>query len=31
MQRRGEWWITVVGDVPPETLRVFAEELRRAK
>ncbi len=29
--RRGEWWITVVGDVPASTLRVFASGLERKK
>lgn len=31
MHRRGEHWVTVVGDVPPATLKLFAEalELRR--
>ena len=31
MQRQGEWWITVVGDVPTATLRAFATELERAR
>ena len=31
MQRHGEWWITVVGDVPPGTLRLFAGALERRK
>ncbi|HWH80701.1 MAG TPA: MucB/RseB C-terminal domain-containing protein [Burkholderiaceae bacterium] len=32
MQQQGDWWVTVVGDVPPATLRVFASGLeRRAK
>ncbi len=30
-QRRGDWWITVVGDVPPSTLRQFAQALERRK
>ena len=29
MQRQGDWWITVLGDVPPATLRVFAKGLER--
>ena len=29
MQRRGNWWVTVVGDVPPATLRMFANSLER--
>lgn len=28
-QRRGEHWLTVVGDVPPATLRQFAESVQR--
>ena len=28
-QRRGLHWITVMGDVPPATLRAFADALRR--
>jgi sigma-E factor negative regulatory protein RseB len=31
VQRRGDWWITVVGDVPPSTLRQFAQALERHK
>ena len=31
MQRQGDWWITVVGDVPPATLRLFANGLERRK
>ena len=31
MQRHGEWWVTVVGDVPPGTLRLFANGLERKK
>ena len=31
MQQQGDWWITVVGDVPPATLRVFAKGLERSK
>ncbi len=29
MQRRGEHWVTVVGDVPAPTLRLFAEAVER--
>ena len=31
MQRRGDWWITAVGDVPAATLRAFANGLERKK
>lgn len=31
MQRQGDWWVTVVGDVPPATLRLFVKSLERAK
>jgi sigma-E factor negative regulatory protein RseB len=31
MQRHGDWWVTVVGDVPPVTLRAFANGLERKK
>jgi sigma-E factor negative regulatory protein RseB len=31
MRRHGEWWVTVVGDVPPGTLRLFAGALERKK
>jgi sigma-E factor negative regulatory protein RseB len=31
MRRQGEWWITVVGDVPAATLRSFAVGLERKK
>ncbi|WP_328577465.1 MucB/RseB C-terminal domain-containing protein [Ideonella sp. BN130291] len=31
MQRQGEWWITVVGDVPTSTLKQFAGALERRK
>ena len=31
MQRHGQWWVTVVGDVPPDTLRVFANGLERSR
>jgi sigma-E factor negative regulatory protein RseB len=29
MRRHGQWWITVVGDVPADTLRAFANGLER--
>lgn len=31
MLRRGDWWITVVGDVPTATLKQFAAALERRK
>ncbi len=31
MQRRGEHWFTVVGDVPAPTLRLFAEAIERRR
>lgn len=31
MQQQGDWWVTVVGDVPPATLRMFAKGLERSK
>jgi len=31
MQQKGDWWITVVGDAPAATLRVFAKGLERLK
>ena len=31
MQQQGEWWVTVVGDVPATTLRAFAKGLERLK
>jgi sigma-E factor negative regulatory protein RseB len=31
MRRQGDWWITVVGDVPTATLRAFAVALERRK
>jgi sigma-E factor negative regulatory protein RseB len=31
MLQQGDWWITVVGDVPPATLRMFAKALERSK
>jgi sigma-E factor negative regulatory protein RseB len=30
-RRNSDWWITVVGDVPPTTLRQFAQALERRK
>jgi sigma-E factor negative regulatory protein RseB len=30
-QRRGEHWITVMGDVPSATLKAFAEALERRR
>ena len=30
-QRSGEWWVTVVGDTPVATLRMFAAALERKK
>lgn len=29
MMRRGDWWFTVVGDVPPNALRLFANAIER--
>ena len=29
MQQQGDWWVTVIGDVPPATLRQFAKGLER--
>jgi sigma-E factor negative regulatory protein RseB len=29
MRRQGDWWITVLGDVPAETLRQFASAMER--
>jgi sigma-E factor negative regulatory protein RseB len=31
MRRHGEWWITVVGDVPIATLKMFASALERRR
>jgi sigma-E factor negative regulatory protein RseB len=31
MQQQGDWWVTVVGEVPAATLRVFAKALERVK
>jgi sigma-E factor negative regulatory protein RseB len=30
-QRQGDWWVTVVGDTPPATLKSFASSLERKK
>ena len=30
-ERQGDWWITVVGDTPPATLRMFVAALERKK
>ncbi|HEY2190580.1 MAG TPA: MucB/RseB C-terminal domain-containing protein [Caldimonas sp.] len=30
-QRQGDWWVTVVGDTPPATLRMFAAALERKR
>ncbi len=30
-RRLGDWWITVVGDTPPATLKLFAASLERKK
>ena len=30
-QRQGDWWVTVVGDTPPATLKTFAAALERKK
>jgi sigma-E factor negative regulatory protein RseB len=30
MRRHGDWWITVLGDVPPLTLHTFADALQRS-
>jgi sigma-E factor negative regulatory protein RseB len=30
-QRQGDWWVTVVGDTPPATLKMFAAALERRK
>jgi sigma-E factor negative regulatory protein RseB len=31
MTRRGDWWITTVGDVPQETLKLFTEAVDRRR
>ncbi|HZY20319.1 MAG TPA: MucB/RseB C-terminal domain-containing protein [Ramlibacter sp.] len=30
-RRMDEWWLTVVGEVPPQTLKAFAQSLERRK
>ena len=30
-QRQGDWWVTVIGDTPPATLRMFAAALERRR
>ena len=30
-QRQGDWWVTVIGDTPPTTLKAFAAALERKK
>lgn len=30
-QRQGDWWVTVVGDTPPATLKMFAGALERRR
>jgi sigma-E factor negative regulatory protein RseB len=30
MLQQGDWWVTVLGDVPPATLRLFAKALERS-
>jgi len=31
MRRQGDWWFTVVGDVPAATLKAFASGLERRR
>jgi len=31
MQQQGDWWVTLIGDVPPSTLRLFAKGLERSR
>ncbi len=31
MLQQGDWWVTVLGDVPPGTLRLFAKGLERSR
>jgi sigma-E factor negative regulatory protein RseB len=31
MRRQGDWWLTLVGDVPLKTLKLFANGLERSK
>ena len=30
-QRHGDWWVTIIGDTPPATLKMFAAALERRK
>ena len=30
-ERHGDWWVTVIGDTPPATLKLFADALERKK
>jgi sigma-E factor negative regulatory protein RseB len=30
-QRVQDWWLTAVGEVPPQTLKAFAQSLERSK
>ncbi|MEZ0309434.1 MAG: MucB/RseB C-terminal domain-containing protein, partial [Ramlibacter sp.] len=30
-RRIQDWWLTAVGEVPPQTLKVFASSLERRK
>ncbi len=30
-QRQGDWWVTVIGDTPPATLKMFAAALEKKK
>jgi sigma-E factor negative regulatory protein RseB len=29
--KRGDWWLTAVGEVPPQTLEAFARNLVRSR
>ena len=31
VDKDGEWWLTAVGEVPPQTLDAFAQSLTRAR
>jgi sigma-E factor negative regulatory protein RseB len=31
MRRQGDWWITVMGEVPADTLKAFARTLQRTR
>lgn len=31
MMRQGDWWMTIVGDVPPAALRAFAKGIERSR